>query len=109
LDRSVARARPLCPDCLVGTWVLTWAGQSGDMTLTARGDYVCHMGGLTYVGSWYLDYAGRFCISESPTPHNTHSWRHYAVRLDPRTLAGRVEAGSPGIEVRTSRTYAPPK
>ena len=109
LDRSQTRVRPLCPDDLVGTWTLVWAGQSGTMTLSPHGEYVCTMGGLTYVGSWSLDYLGRFCITESPTPHNSHSWRTYAVRLDPRTLAGRVEVGSPGISARLVRLSAPVK
>lgn len=109
LDRSNARPRPLGPDDLVGTWTLVWAGQSCAMTLSADGGYVCTMGGLTYVGSWSLDYLGRFCITESPTPHQSDSWRHYAVRLDPRSLAGRVEVGAPGVTVRLLRLPAPAK
>jgi hypothetical protein len=88
---------------------MVWSGQTATVTLSPRGDYVCHMSGLTYVGAWSLDQHGRFCITESPTPHNSASWRHYAVRLDPRTLTGRVEVGSPGTTVSLLRQYAPVK
>lgn len=108
-ERVNPRNRPLCYEDLVGTWTMTWSGQAATMTLSAHGDYVCKMSGLTYVGAWSLDREGRLCITESATPQNSNSWRSYAVRLDPRTLSGSVEVGSPGTKVSLARNYAPIK
>ena len=49
-DRTAVRTKQLCRGDLFGTWTLIWAGQRGGMTLSPEGDYVCHCGGMTYVG-----------------------------------------------------------
>jgi hypothetical protein len=102
-ERPAARHKHFTGEDLAGAWVLVWSGQPGTMTLSSRGDYVCQMSGLTYVGSWHIDQEGRFCITETTTPHNPNSWRHYAVRLDFRTLSGRVEVGGAGTRVQLLR------
>jgi hypothetical protein len=102
-ERPAARHKPFTSEDLAGAWILVWSGQPGTMTLSSRGDYVCSMSGLTYVGSWSIDQQGRFCISESTTPHNPNSWHYYAVRLDFRTLSGRVEVGGAGTRVQLLR------
>ena len=102
IDRSASRNKHLCRDDLVGHWSLIWSGQRYDMTLSAAGDYECQCGGMTYVGVWSLDNAGRFWISESTT-YNPSFCQIYAVRLDPWTLSGRVEMGSPGTAVQLVR------
>jgi hypothetical protein len=107
-ERSASRHKHFTSEDLAGTWILVWSGQPGTMTLTSRGDYVCQMSGLTYVGSWTIDQQGRFCITESTTPHNPNSWRHYAVRLDYRTLSGQVEVGGAGTRVQILRPHQLP-
>jgi len=102
IDRSATRNKRLCREDLVGNWTLIWSGQRYAMTLSAAGDYECRCGGMTYVGVWSFDHAGRFWISES-TPYNPSCCRVYAVRLDPWTLSGHVEAGSPGTPVQIVR------
>jgi hypothetical protein len=101
-DRTAVRTKQLCRGDLVGTWTLVWAGQSYAMTLSPEGDYVCHCGGMTYVGVWSYDGCGRFWITES-TNYNRSFSTTYAVRLEPWTLAGRVELGAPGTTVRLVR------
>src|SRR5262245_23715696 len=102
-ERSNLRIRPLCHDDLVGTWTMSWGSYRCPVTLSAFGHHVCHWGGLLCGGSWSLDANGRCWITETTTPADVHSWRSYAVPLDPATLTGRVAVGSPGTDVRLVR------
>jgi hypothetical protein len=88
---------------LVGHWVMCWGDTRYPVTLSESGTYTCHFGAVKYVGSWGLDWEGRFWITESSRPHETTAWQNYAVRLKPGTLTGKIEVGAPGVAFRLEK------
>ena len=76
---------------------MVWGTHRCTITLTANGDYTCQWFSQTYVGSWRLDHAGQFWITESNSPDNPHAWRSYAVALDPATgkTLWKTDVGGP--------------
>jgi hypothetical protein len=103
-ERPAGRSKQLTRDSLIGDWTLVWSGQHYSMTLTVEGGYTCIAGGRVYAGTWGIDQVGRFALLETATPTCLDSWRHYAIRLNLETLAGRCEVGATGTEVRLLRS-----
>lgn len=100
---KTVRGEPaLSPSTLAGKWVMTWGGHGWAVELSRDGSYACACGSTTWVGSWGVR-EGCLWITESCRPADADSWRSYQIRLDPRTLSGRIEHGSPGTEVRLRR------
>ncbi len=101
LDRST-RHKHLSRNDMVGEWEMTWAGQCWRTDLAADGTYGSGVySGLTYRGTWSWR-CGLLWISEY-TNYNPECLRTYSVKIDPRTMSGAVEAGSPGTKVSFKR------
>jgi hypothetical protein len=84
---------------LAGAWEVRWGYFAPMRMVLARdGSYTCDAGSCRFVGVWWLDHQGRLCIRETIQPAREWGWQEYAIRLDPATLRGRFEAGSPGTE-----------
>lgn len=77
---------------LVGTWVVRWGYTDCTVTLAADGGYECKFASTHYVGYWNL-VDGWLCWRELPDrPPTADEGCTYRVRLDPRTLSGRLES-----------------
>lgn len=92
---------------LVGPWLMIWGDTIYQVSLSARGKYECRLAGSSgtarWRGSWGVDPLGRLWISESL--HGA-SWQDYVAVLDPGTLRGKIEIGSPGTLLRLVRIKA---
>jgi hypothetical protein len=94
---------PLTPGTLVGNWTMYWGDTRYPITLSESGTYTCQFGAVKYVGSWGLDWEGRFWITESSRPQESGAWQNYAVRLKSGTLTGKIEVGAPGVAFRLEK------
>ena len=80
---------------LTGTWKMHWGSSVFNVVLSPGGHYACDSGtsGIRWTGSWHV-YDGKLWISETSTPQDQMSWKHFGCKLCPYEFKGEIVEGS---------------
>jgi hypothetical protein len=100
---KTTRAKSLCKEQLVGSWIMHWSNVRSRVMFSRDGTYICHWPGAEYTGSWGVDSKGQLWITETSYTSEPKLFQSYTIELDPRTLCGPVKHGASCIWVRLEK------
>jgi hypothetical protein len=84
---------------LAGTWNLSWGSATYTVVFTGN-DYTAEPG--HWVGTSCM--RGKVLwLVETMDASNASGWRSYSMTLDPASLSGTIQTGSPGVKVEFKR------